>query len=145
MKVAVSAVHDNGEIIQLLLLPSQELLAEQSRVTAIRGEQLPVRELHVTLASTSGYPDKQLPPPPAFVEFLEGAEVASRSDKTSTYLRVSAASQAELQGYVATLEKALGVEGLQNPTRVFHVSLSNLVGTPRASIAKVWQNASLPV
>jgi hypothetical protein len=144
MKAAVSAVHDNGEIVQLLLTPSAAMLAEQARVVAACIGQIPFSELHITLASSAAS-DKPLPSPPAYIEFFEVAERVERSDKTSVYLRVSEASQAQLTQYVAKLEAALGVTGLQNPSRLFHASLSNLVGTPRGSIAKIWEHASTPV
>lgn len=144
MKAAVSAVHDNGEIVQLLLSPSAELLAEQARVVAACVGQIPFSELHITLASTAGS-SRPLPTPPAYIEFIEVAEQVARSDKTSVYLRVTDASQAELARYVAELETALGVTGLQNPSRLFHASLSNLAGTPRGSIAKIWEHVATPV
>lgn len=144
MKVGVSAVHDNGEIVQLLLTPSVEMLAEQARVVAACDGQVPFSELHITLASSAAS-DKQLPPPPAYIEFLETAERVGRADKTSVYLRVTDTSQAQLAKYVAEMEIALGVTGLQNPARLFHASLSNLVGTPRGSIAKVWEHTPTPV
>lgn len=144
MKADVSAVHDNGEIIQLLLSPSAALLAEQARVVEACDGQIPFSEMHITLAPSAA-PGKRLPTPPAYIEFFEVSECVSRSDKTSVYLRVSDASQAELVQYVAKLETALGVTGLLNPARLFHASLSNLVGTPRGSIAKVWEHVATPV
>lgn len=144
MKAAVSAVHDNGEIVQLLLTPSAEMLAEQSRVVSACVGQVPFPELHITLASSSAS-DKPLPTPPAYIEFVDVAERVGRTDKTSVYLRVTDASQAQLASYVAEIEVALGVTGLQNPARLFHASLSNLVGTPRGSIAKVWEHIPTPV
>lgn len=144
MKAAVSAVHDNGEIVQLLLIPSAELLVEQARAVAACVEQVPFAELHITLASSTRS-DKPLRAPPAHIEFVASAERVARSDKASVYLRVSDASHAVLAQYVAELERDLGVTGLRNPARVFHVSLSNRVGTPRGSIARIWDLKPFPV
>lgn len=145
MKVAILAVHDNGDIVQLRLGPSPELLSEQSRVVSCCAGQVAFADLHITLASSVAGATKSLPLPPAFVELCEVSEYIAREDKTSVFVRVSEASQAELSEFVAAMERELGATGMQNPERIFHVSLSNLVGTSRGSIAKIWNHTSKKV
>jgi hypothetical protein len=145
MKVVILAAHDNGEIVQLKLGLSPELLSEQQRVISRCAGQVAVDDLHITLATTVGGGFQDLPMPPAWVELLDVSECIAREDKTSVFVRAGDASQAELQQYVVSLERALGVTGLQNPERVFHVSLSNLTGSPRGSIAKIWNHTSVTV
>jgi len=145
MKVRVLAIVANIEIVQLTLVPSDQLLAEQSRVVTACSGQLPFGELHVTLACSSPLSDSHtLPEPPTHIEFVDTAVMAAREDKSSTYLRVSDSSQEQLAHYVRELEGVLGVQ-LSEESRVFHVSLSNLTGAPRGSIAKVWDHPVVPV
>jgi len=140
MKVAVSAVNANNEIVQLILTPSDELLAEQARVVATCPNQLPFQELHVTLA-TSPFLHENLPLPahPPHIELVDVASKVERDDKTSVYLRVSDASQKALEQYVHAIAAMVNLS-LHDVERVFHVSLSNLTGAPRGSIAKVWNH-----
>lgn len=145
MKVAVSAVTANHEIVQLILAPSEELLAEQARVVAACPEQQPFAELHVTLAASEFlHANLPLPVHPTHIELVDIASKVSREDKTSVYLRVAEASQKELEQYVLDIAVMANLN-LQDTERVFHVSLSNLTGTPRGSIAKVWNHIPVQV
>jgi hypothetical protein len=145
MKVAVSAVKANNEIVQLILTPSDELLAEQARVVATCPSQMPFEELHVTLASSPLlHENLPLPAPPSHIELVDAASKVEREDKTSVYLRVSDASQKQLEQYVQAIAAAVNLD-LYDAERVFHVSLSNLTGASRGSIAKVWNHTPMPV
>lgn len=145
MKVAVSAINANNEIVQLILTPSDELLAEQARVVAACPNQLPFVELHITLASSTFlHENLPLPAYPSHIELVDVASKVSREDKTSVYLRVSDASQKALEEYVLAVAAMVNLN-LYDAERVFHVSLSNLTGTSRGSIAKVWNHIPMPV
>ena len=138
MKVCVSAVKANNEIVQLILMPSSELLAEQARVVSACPGQLPFEELHVTLASSASlHENLPLPAHPTHIELVDIATKVAREDKTSVYLRASDETQKQLQQYVQELGVQLGL-ALYDASRVFHVSLSNLTGASCGSIAKVW-------
>lgn len=145
MRVSVAYLDRTPEIIQLVLGESPELLAEQQRVLARHPSHRPVEQLHVTLGSApQGW--SSFSSPPLVVEFEDQALMVTRPDKTSTFLRVTRASQALLAEYVARLELVAGASiAMQDHSRIFHASLTNLEGTSRASIAKVWQHYSSPV
>jgi hypothetical protein len=144
MKVFTSTVLDNGSSILLMLKPSKELISEQVRAVLIVPEQVPVKELHVTLMRSAGSANA-LPAPPPFVEFDRAACLVTAGNKTSVYLRATRASQSALADYVARIEELLGVPGLQNRARIFHVSLSNRAGPPGESVANVWEYPAMPV
>ncbi|MDQ9170774.1 hypothetical protein Q8A64_10170 [Oxalobacteraceae bacterium R-40] len=144
MKVSTSTVLDNGSSILLMLEPSEELLSEQARIVSLLPEQVPVKELHVTLMRSAGSA-KAFPSPPPFVEFDNEACLVTDGSKTSVYLRATEASQSALADYVASIEELLGVDGLQNKARIFHVSLSNRAGPPGESVANVWEYQAIPV
>ena len=144
MKVAASSVLDNGSSIVLMLEPSAELVSEQARIVSLLPEQVPIRELHVTLMRSAGLA-KAFPAPPPFVELEREACLVTDGYKTSVYLRATDASQSALADYAVEIEASLGVPGLRNKARIFHVSLSNRAGPPAESVANVWEYAAMPV
>lgn len=144
MRVPTSAVRDNGSSILLMLEPSEELLAEQSRIASIVPGQVPVRELHVTLLP-SAHSDKSLPPPPPFIDLHKSAYLVKDQNKTSVYLRVTETSQSELARYAATLEETFSAQGLLDKKRIFHVSLTNRSGKPDESVARIREHPSIPL
>lgn len=144
IRVQTSSIKNGGSSILLMVMPSDELLAEQARVVATVPGQVPVGELHITLMRSAPF-NKDLPSPPAFVDLCKEARLVSREHKTSVYLPVTQESQQELERYAQALEQALNTTGLYNQDRLFHVSLTNLVGLPNESVANVWEVASQSV
>lgn len=144
MKVQTTGVQDNGVSLLLMLSPSDEILAEQARIVSRIPRQHPIDQLHITLMP-SPHSNEPLPSPPPFVDFRKPANLVTHENKTSAYLNVTQASQLELARFVTEIENALGALGIQNKERVFHVSLTNLVGLLGESVAHVWEHASTPV
>jgi hypothetical protein len=136
MKMQVISFEATGEILQLHLASSAGIFAEQSRVIGLIPDQKEVAELHVTLAYTSIRAGGVSLP--LTIEVCGSAELVSREDKTSSFLRCTDASQVALVRYLVEIEKACG-NSFYDPARVFHVSLTNQTGLPRGSIAKVWE------
>jgi hypothetical protein len=145
MRVSTSGIVDNGSSVLLMLQPSQALLFKQEWLVAIHPQQVPVTELHVTLMRRSPPSGAPFPAPPAFVEFANDAFLVTEGNKTSVFLRATESSQAELAAYVKRIEEVTKTPGLRNNERVFHVSLTNLVGLPRQSVANVWECAAVPL
>ena len=137
MKMQVISFEATGEILQLHLASSAGIFAEQSRVIGLIPDQKEVSELHVTLAYTSIRAGAGVSLP-LTIEVGGSAELVSREDKTSSFLRCTDASQVALVHYLVEIEKACG-NSFYDPARVFHVSLTNQTGLPRGSIAKVWE------
>lgn len=137
MKAFTAGVIDKGSSIVLTLTPSKELIAEQEWVISLLPDQIPVKELHVTLMRSAGS-DASFPAPPPFVEFSGDAHLVTDGEKTSVYLRATDESQSELSAYAIKLEDSMKASGLRDKDRVFHVSLSNLAGPPGESVSNVW-------
>lgn len=146
MKIpTITLVADGGSIL-LLVAPTEELLAEQARVVATVPGQRPIRELHVTLMQSAG-PNTSLPPVPlpTCIELNGQAKLVTHNKKTSVYLRLASKSQLELAQVVAALENALHISEPFSSQRIFHVSLTNLVGAPKESVARIWEHRSTSV
>jgi hypothetical protein len=141
MEVATSIVRDNGSSILLMLDASEELTSQQAWVASVLPAQVPVKELHVTLMR-SARKAIPFPAPPPFIELCKEAHLVTDGKKASVYLRVTDAFQSKLLRYVEQIEASLKDSGLRNEGRVFHVSLTNLIGLPKESVANVWEYPS---
>jgi hypothetical protein len=140
MKVEVLGVQDNGEVLQLHLAPSDELVRLSTRSHGGKLLPIPITDLRITLSASCGA-GVSLPTPPDSVELSVIAELVARIDKASVFVRANDSSQQELADYVRQVEQAAGMRRLLDVRRIFHVSLSNLTGAPRGSIAKVWEHS----
>lgn len=122
MKLKVKDIVDNGEIVSLILeMPARIALLQDMVINSHEGQH-PIEDLHVTLCASG----KEMLPPPPFI-YLDGeVYMVEREDKTSTYMKLSPYSVDNLSYYTCGTD------------RVLHVSITNLTGEARSSIAKVW-------
>jgi hypothetical protein len=125
MEVNVGGFEDNGEIIQLLLEPNDSILAIQQTINDLYPDQIPINDLHVTLCE-SGRSILGIAIPWS-IRVIDEVYRVSREDKTSFFMKLSKKDSEILKPYTESTD------------RVLHISITNLTGEPRSSIARVWE------
>jgi hypothetical protein len=134
---------DNGEYLSLVIQNNVYLFLLQKWIVENHPGHVTLNDLHITLGVSPNR--NHTNPVPSFhgmIELCREIKVVTREDKSSSYIEVTDACKNDLLKYITDIENTCfdGERCVFDPARVFHISLTNLTGEPRGSIARVWEH-----
>ena len=133
----------------LKIMPDPTVIAEAKQLQAQIIEQdpgmvpLPEDRLHVTIIHQSVLKpfrklmkNIELPAPPS-ISIGSEIKAACEGEKKSYFVEIN--EQQKLKDYVNEVMTMVGGPADPEPSRVFHISLTNKTGNPHDSIAYTWE------